>query len=438
MSKTLVSVALWALIGWLLGAWLGADIGWAIFALGLLAMVLVSGQQLSRVSKWVKSIDEPPPPSVGPWDEILAPIYRKLKRNRLELQERHRSFQRAILAAEALPDGALTLDGDMALQWCNQTAAGHLGLNLDQDKGHSILHILRAPDFARYAGQKSWDKPLLLHLTIRNQERLLQLHLAPYGRGHFLMVTRDVTQIERLENTRKDFVANVSHELRTPLTVLTGFLETLHDMPDDALTAEQREHYLTLMMGQAGHMQALVSDLLTLSALESSPGQDGRPVGMPGLIHAALDQGKALSAGRHALVVLVDEDLDVLGSTQELSSAVSNLLTNAIRYTPDGGTITAGWQRDAEGRPRYWVQDTGIGIAAVDIPRLTERFFRVDRGRSRETGGTGLGLAIAKHVAIRHQAELDIQSTPGAGSTFAIEFPTERQCDAIAQHNSAA
>lgn len=438
MSKTLVSVALWALAGWLLGAWLGAATGWAIFGLGLLAMVLISGWQLSRISRWVRNIDEPPPPSVGPWDEILAPIYRKLKHNRLELQERHRSFQRAILAAEALPDGALTLDGEMALQWCNQTAAGHLGLSLDQDKGHSILHILRAPEFARYARQKSWDKPLLLHLTIHGHERLLQLHMAPYGRGDFLMVTRDVTQIERLENTRKDFVANVSHEMRTPLTVLTGFLETLHDMPADALTDEQRERYLTLMMEQAGNMQALVSDLLTLSALESSPSQDGRPVGMPGIIQAALDQGKAISAGRHTLVALIDENLDALGSAQELSSAVSNLLTNAIRYTPEGGTITVGWQRTAQGQPRYWVQDTGIGIAAVDIPRLTERFFRVDRGRSRETGGTGLGLAITKHVAMRHDAELVIQSTPGEGSTFAIVFPAERGCEAVTHQDTAA
>lgn len=437
MSKTFVSVALWAISGWLLGTWLGAATGWAVFALGLLIMVTVSGRQLSRIVRWTRNIDQPPPPSVGPWDEILAPIYRKLKQNRIDLQERQRSFQRAILAAEALPDGAMTLDRDMALQWCNQTAAEHLRLNLEMDRGHSILHIVRAPEFARYAQQTAWDKPLLLHLKHPGQERLLQLHLAPYGAGQYLMVTRDVTQIERLENTRKDFVANVSHELRTPLTVLSGFLETLHDMPADALTAEQRHRYLALMMEQAGHMQALVADLLTLSALESSASLDNQPVVMHELIQTALAQSQALSAGQHRFVAHIDANLNLLGCATELASAISNLLTNAVRYTPPGGTITVGWQRNAQGEPRYWVQDTGIGIAEQNIPRLTERFFRVDRGRSRETGGTGLGLAIAKHVALRHQAELEIASTPGEGSTFTIVFPARRLLEAAVRQHAA-
>lgn len=437
MSKTFVSVALWAFSGWLLGTWLGAATGWAVFAIGLLIMVMVSGRQLSRIVSWTRDIDRPPPPSVGPWDEILAPIYRKLKQNRIDLQERQRNFHRAILAAEALPDGAMTLDKDMALQWCNQMAAEHLSLNLEADRGHSILHIVRAPEFARYAQQTAWDKPLLLHLKHQGRERLLQLHLAPYGAGQYLMVTRDVTQIERLENTRKDFVANVSHELRTPLTVLAGFLETLHDMPEEALSSEQRHRYLGLMMEQAGHMQALVADLLTLSALESSPNLDSQPVSMNALIQTALTQSQALSAGQHRFVAHIDAKLNIQGCSTELASAVNNLLTNAVRYTPSGGTITVGWQRNADGQPRYWVQDTGIGITEQNIPRLTERFFRVDRGRSRETGGTGLGLAIAKHVAMRHQAELEITSEPGKGSTFMIIFPAKRLCEVAAQQHAA-
>ncbi|MBV6273337.1 phosphate regulon sensor histidine kinase PhoR [Alcaligenaceae bacterium CGII-47] len=437
MSKTFVSVALWAFSGWLLGTWLGAATGWAVFAMGLLIMVLVSGRQLSRIVRWTQDIDKPPPPSVGPWDEILAPIYRKLKQNRIDLQERQRSLHRAILAAEALPDGAMTLDQDMTLQWCNQVAAEHLSLNLEMDRGHSILHIVRAPEFAHYTQQTSWDKPLLLHLKHLGRERLLQLHLAPYGAGQYLMVTRDVTLIERLENTRKDFVANVSHELRTPLTVLTGFLETLHDMPETALNTEQRQHYLTLMMEQADNMQALVADLLTLSALESSPSLDSQPVPMNELIQTALTQSQALSAGQHRFVAHIDAKLNISGCATELASAISNLLSNAVRYTAPGGTITVNWQRHADGRPRYWVQDTGIGIAKQNIPRLTERFFRVDRGRSRQTGGTGLGLAIAKHVAMRHQAELEITSEPGRGSTFTIVFPKNRLCEASAQQHAA-
>jgi two-component system phosphate regulon sensor histidine kinase PhoR len=432
MSKTLLTIALWALGGWLLGAWLGASTGWAVFALGLLLMVLVSGLQLSRIARWVEHIDEPPPPSVGPWDEILAPIYRKLKQNRLDLQERTRNFQRALLAAEALPDGALTLAPDKTLQWCNQTAASHLGLNLEQDRGHSILNVVRAPDFARYASQSAWDRPLVLHLGRGRAARTLMLHLAPYGVGQFLMVTRDITQIERLENTRKDFVANVSHEMRTPLTVLSGFVETLLDLPPDALTDEQRRHYLELMAQQAHNMQALVADLLTLSSLESTPNSVGVPVPVAMLVRNALAQAQALSNGQHHFETQLDDGLQVLGTDSELASAIGNLLINAVRYTPAGGTIHVDWTRLPDGGAACSVRDTGIGIDSADIPRLTERFFRVNRGRSRATGGTGLGLAITKHVAMRHQAALEIQSTPGEGSTFTLRFPAAVVCAADA------
>ncbi|MFA5663120.1 MAG: phosphate regulon sensor protein PhoR [Castellaniella sp.] len=295
MNKTLVSIALWALGGWLLGTWLGAATGWALFAAGLLLMTLVSGVQLSRIARWVRQIDDPPPPSVGPWDEILAPIYRKLKQNRLDLNERTRNFNRALLAAEALPDGALTLAPDQSLIWCNQTAARHLGLDLERDRGHSILNILRDPRFGRYASQSHWDRPLILQRGYGAHQRTLSLHLAPYGVGQYLMVTRDITQIERLETTRKDFVANVSHEMRTPLTVLSGFIETLLDTPPEEQTPDTQRHYLALMAEQARCMQALVDDLLTLSALESTTQQTGVPVDMAALIHAALDQARALS-----------------------------------------------------------------------------------------------------------------------------------------------
>lgn len=433
MTKTLVSIVLWALAGWLLGTWLGAATGWAVLAVGLLLMVLVSGLQLSRISRWVRNIDDPPPPSVGPWDEILAPIYRKLKQNRLDLQESTRNFQRALLAAEALPDGALTLGPDKSLLWCNQTAAGHLGLHPEQDRGHSIFNIVRAPEFAGYASQPSWDKPLTLHLGRGRHSRTLMLHLAPYGIGQFLMVTRDITQIERLENTRKDFVANVSHEMRTPLTVLTGFVETMLELPANAISDEQRREYLGLMAQQAHNMQALVADLLTLSSLESTPNRNGSPVNMHELITNAMDQGRALSNGQHHFSMQIEDGLGISGQDSELASAIANLLTNAVRYTPAGGNIRVIWETTGQGGAACRVIDSGIGIDSADIPRLTERFFRVNRGRSRATGGTGLGLAIAKHVAMRHQARLDIQSTLGAGSTFSIEFPPER-----VHHNNAA
>jgi len=428
MTKTLLSIAVWAVLGWLAGAWISADLGWIVFTLGLIIMIVISGIQHSRIARWVMDIDSPPPPSVGPWDDILAPIYRKLRRNRQEIDTLALNLDRIMLAAEALPDGAITLDQDMAVTWCNQTASHHIGLNLDIDRSHSIFHILRDPEFARYARQASWPGPLLLHY---GPEKSLLVQLNQYGTQRYLLVTRDVTQIEKLETTRKDFVANVSHELRTPLTVLSGFLETLRDTPRDAITPEQEERYRDLMIEQAHRMQAIVDDLLILSTLESSPGAEGEAVQMSAVIRTALQQAKVLSDDKHTFIEDVADDLCIIGAENELASATSNLLTNAVRYTPAGGTITVGWHRGENGGARLSVRDTGIGIASHDIPRLTERFFRVDRGRSRAAGATGLGLAITKHVALRHNAELTIQSRLGAGSVFALEFPAARitQCD---------
>lgn len=400
--------------------------GWGIFALGLVCMILISGWQLALIERWTASIEAPPPPSVGPWDNILATIYRKLRKDKHEIDSLNRYVDSIMLAAEALPDGAITLDESMHLIWGNKMASEHLGLDLKSDRNYSIFNILRAPEFARYARQMDWPAPLLLHLTSDGHEKALLVQLTRYGLGQFLVVTRDVTQVEKLETTRKDFVANVSHELRTPLTVLSGFLETLHDMPDESLSDEQRQRYLAMMLEQAQRMQAIVEDLLTLSTLESSPSAEGRPVRLSAIIHNTLQQGRVLSNGQHVFIENIDDTLCVDGIETELASAVSNLLTNAIRYTPKDGTITVSWYVTEQGHACYSVQDTGIGIAAQDIPRLTERFYRVDRGRSRATGGTGLGLAITKHVAMRHNAELSIHSRFGAGSLFSVIFPPTR------------
>ncbi|MGB6104565.1 MAG: phosphate regulon sensor histidine kinase PhoR [Pusillimonas sp.] len=426
MIKTVISIGLWAMLGWICASWMGPHAGWGVFAFGLVCMILVSGWQLSLIQRWTTNLENPPPPSAGPWDNILATVYRKLRKDRHEIDSLNRHVDGIMLAAEALPDGAITLDESMLLTWCNQTASEHLGLNLQVDRNHSIFNILRAPDFARYARQTSWPAPLLMHLNSDGQEKALLVQLTPYGLGQFLVVTRDVTQMEKLETTRKDFVANVSHELRTPLTVLSGFLETLHDMPGESLSAEQRQRYLAMMLEQAQRMQAIVEDLLTLSTLESSPSAEGEPVRMSTIIHTALQQGRILSGDQHVFVDNIDDELCVTGIETELASAVSNLLTNAIRYTPKDGIITVSWYVTEQGHACYSVQDTGIGIASQDIPRLTERFYRVDRGRSRATGGTGLGLAITKHVAMRHNAELSIHSRFGAGSLFSLIFPPSR------------
>jgi two-component system phosphate regulon sensor histidine kinase PhoR len=426
MTKTLSSLALWALLGWLCGKWLGSSVGWAVLCTGLVIMILVSAVQLEQIARWVRNLNAPPPPSVGPWNEVLAPIYRRLKKDREQIDDLNRHVDAIMMAAEALPDGAITLDEGMNVTWCNQTACEHTGLNLQTDKGHSVFNIVRDPLFLRYARQSTWPAPQLLHLSLEGQDKAILVQLTRYGLGQFLLVTRDVTQMEKLETTRKDFVANVSHELRTPLTVLLGFLETLHDMPEGSLTREQNQHYHSLMLEQAQRMQAIVADLLTLSTLESSPTAEGEPVPVSRLINTALQQARILSNGQHVFVVNIAENLSVRGIETELASAVSNLLTNAVRYTPKDGTITVSWYETEQGMACYSVQDTGIGIAANDIPRLTERFYRVDRGRSRSTGGTGLGLAITKHVAMRHNAELTIQSRYGAGSLFSLLFPRAR------------
>src|SRR5690606_38039248 len=203
MTKTLITICIWAALGWLTESWLVASTGWAVFAFCLLLMILVSGLQLSRISKWVRNIEEPPPPSVGPWDEVLAPIYRKLRQDRKEIDELTRQVDVIMLAAEALPDGAITLNESMLLTWCNQTACDHIGLQLEKDRNHSIFNILRAPEFNRYARQSTWPGPVLLHLQNEGQEKSLLVQLAPYGVGRFLIVTRDVTQVEKLETTRK-------------------------------------------------------------------------------------------------------------------------------------------------------------------------------------------------------------------------------------------
>ena len=302
----------------------------------------------------------------------------------------------------------------------------HLGLRLPADRGHNLRNLLRSPEFIAYADQQEWPEPILLRLKVDNQERLLVAQLTTYARNQRLLITRDVTQLEKLETTRRDFVANVSHELRTPLTVLAGFLETLREMPEAALTAAQREQYLALMHEQAQRMQAIVADLLTLSTLESSPSAPPQAIALASLIDTARQQAEALSGGNHAFSWDIDDGLRILGAEAELSSAISNLMTNAVRYTPAGGRIAVGWRRTEDGGARYSVTDSGIGISEQDLPRLTERFYRVDRGRSRASGGTGLGLAITKHVAMRHDAELEIASEQGKGSTFALYFPPER------------
>lgn len=419
----LILITFFALVVRVTHGWAAA---WMTASLGLLIAFLLQIRGLSQMLAWASDISRPPPMLGGAWGELGLRLYRHQRNHEREIAEARDLVQSWYAAAQALPDGVVTMDGDFHIEWSNREACRNLGLTLPQDRGQNLLNLVRAPEFIRYARRNAWPESCIVPAP-GNPARVLMMQLISYGRGRHLLVARDVTQLERLETTRRDFVANVSHELRTPLTVLVGFLETLQDAPEGALSAEQKDRYVGMMQEQSQRMQTIVADLLTLSSLESSrtlehPG----PAGMAAIIETARQQAEALSGGRHLFTWSLAPMLDVFGSPAELASAVSNLITNAIRYTPDGGAIVVKWTRVEDGGALFSVVDSGIGIEPQHISRLTERFYRVDRSRSRASGGTGLGLAIVKHAALRNDAELDIHSEPGKGSTFSLRFPIER------------
>ncbi|MEP6657021.1 MAG: phosphate regulon sensor histidine kinase PhoR, partial [Betaproteobacteria bacterium] len=305
----------------------------------------------------------------------------------------------------------------------NVRAQAHLGLDLAKDRGQPLLNFVRQPEVVQYLETGDFTDAVNV-LSLREAGTTLSIQVVPFGVEQRLLISRNITQLEAVARMRRDFIANVSHELKTPLTVVTGFIETLQDLD---LDSHQRTRYMQLMAEQAMSMQRLVDDLLALSAFESEHNVLAESTFdiVPLLLEVSAD-AKALSDHRHIVALDIGEPALVSGSRDELASAFGNLVSNAVRYTPEGGTITLGWHVNDDGRGAFSVADTGIGIAPEHIPRLTERFYRVDRSRSRATGGTGLGLAIVKHVLLRHQAELDVMSEPGRGSTFMVLLPARR------------
>jgi two-component system phosphate regulon sensor histidine kinase PhoR len=317
------------------------------------------------------------------------------------------------------------LDEAGHVEWCNRQAESHFGLDSTRDFGQQITYLARQPEFVRYLALGEFSETLILRET-RKEDLVLCIKVVPYGSNNKLLISRDVTHLERIETMRRDFVANVSHELRTPLTVVNGFVETLQDMPK--LDNEMSRRALQLMGEQTSRMEGLVNDLLTLSRLENSLNiMEEEQVDVPALLQSVYQEGQSLSAGKHVFHLELDSAAKLQGNNAELRSAFGNLISNAVRYTPQGGEIVVGWHALADGQTVFSVRDNGIGIAPEHIPRLTERFYRVDSSRSRETGGTGLGLAIVKHIVSRHQARLDVVSAEEKGSTFSIVFPAKRQ-----------
>lgn len=365
----------------------------------------------------------------GWWGGLQSRVRRLLRNKDQQIATSEQRMTDFLAAIQASPNGVLLLDNQSRIEWCNQTAAQQLGLDAQRDVLQHIGNLVRQPVFADYINQTNFDHEVVFSAATSTPKRpvSISVQLHPYGEGRKLMLTRDVTAIEQAEAQRRDFVANVSHEIRTPLTVLSGFVETLQNLP---LDESQRNRYLGLMAQQSQRMQALVQDLLTLSRLEGSavPSlQDSFSV--QALLSQCEQDAQALMHAHTSSQPLrlhfgyadIDSEHTVLlGSHNELLSAMGNLVNNAVRYTPAGGRVDVVWTLLPDGRGELRVTDTGPGIQAEHLPRLTERFYRVDRSRSRDTGGTGLGLAIVKHVAQRHGGELLIESVVGQGSTFTL------------------
>ncbi|WP_423708574.1 phosphate regulon sensor histidine kinase PhoR [Undibacterium sp. WLX3042] len=395
----------------------GPVIGLLLGFIAMSGLVLLQLFYLQRLADW---LDNPSssrlPDGWGAWTDIFSRLYKSRRgdeKNQAELTEWLARFRQAMTL---LPDGVVIMDDVLFLEWCNPAAENHLGLSLEKDKGMRVTNLVRTPEFMDYIILGRYETPL----TLSFRDRKLIAHIIPFENRRQILVTHDITESERIDMMRRDFIANASHELRTPLTVINGFLEIASLQPDLDITI--RRSHLKLMTEQGERMQRLVEDMLTLTRLESMDYLlRVETVDMRGLLEQILQEAEALSAGRHQITLEIDGP-DIRGSKDEIRSALTNLVTNAIRYTPEKGTIHISWINTPQGA-RFSVTDNGIGISPEHISRLTERFYRVDKSRSRETQGTGLGLAIVKHVLLRHKAQLLIDSTPGAGSKFTVQFP---------------
>lgn len=413
-GRLLLSAALITLLGWATGyVWL---------ALAVAALLFLAWQvfNLWQLYHWIRSPREEVPQSFGLWADIYDCISDMTVRN-----QRRRDRYEAMIGefrslTDAFPDATLVIDSHDVITWFNRAAQDLLGLESPGDLGRPVTNLLRGPEFADWlAVQKEVKSPLEMP-SPRGDRRWLTINAVSFQDEQRLVIMRDTTEVHRLEKIRRDFVANISHELRTPLTVLQGYLEMLEQHPSSDVSESVRK-----MLGQTSQMQSLLDDLLELSRLQSGELKGGKEaVNVPALLAQLKEQAEELSRGNHELRFEVDPKLSLMCVAADLESAFSNLIANAIKYTPEGGTIGVTWKRGEKG-PEFTVSDNGIGIPRRDIPRLTERFYRVGSDRARASGGTGLGLAIVKHVLNAHKAELIIHSELGEGSTFTCRFPAD-------------
>ena len=445
LASRIVKALLWVgalgLLGAALGALLTLATGTAALAainlprwgaalgVGLaVAWVLFSdARRGEHLMEWLRSgATSTAPRDASHWGEFGYRVEKALRQRDGHIEQESQRLQQFLSAIEASPNGVMMLDKADQIEWCNGVAAQHFGLDPLRDRLQRVTNLVRMPAFVAYLQSAAFDEPVVFVGPAGRST--LSVLVRPYGSGMKLVLSQDITERERTDAMRRDFVANVSHEIRTPLTVLAGFVETLAGLP---LSVSERQRVLVLMGQQTERMQLLVGDLLTLAQLEGSP----RPApdqwfSLGPLLQRALSGAQALSLGLSATPHQFDFGaplaIDVAGSEHEIYSAVSNLLNNAVRYTPPGGGIVLSWQWHDDGSGSITVTDGGIGITKEHLPRLTERFYRVDGSRSRDTGGTGLGLSIVKHVIQRHGGEIQIHSEPGKGSSFSLRLPALR------------
>ncbi len=382
-------------------------------------------RQLDRLLEWLeRRLTGEAPESSGIWEDVFMRLYRFRLRNKRRHKRLVKRISRFQEAAQAMPNAIVVLSHDNNIEWCNSAATKMLGIHTSHDLGQRLLNLVRHPQLVSYLLKADFEDPLVMPSPV-NKERTLSVRLVAYGDDQTLLVGRDITRLQHLKQMRRDFVANVSHEMRTPLTVINGYVEMMRD--DHSLSKQESQDMLMRIDEQSTRLQSIVDDLLQLSRLESSSSETKvRSVNVAELLDNVISDAKELSGEQqHEISADIDRDLNILGNEIEIRSAFSNLIFNAVRYTPDKGQIMVTWYKNNEG-VHFTVRDTGIGIPAQHLARLTERFYRVDVARSRHTGGTGLGLAIVKHVLQRHDGELEITSTAGVGSLFSCHFPLSR------------
>ena len=406
----------------------GVTVALLVFSIGLLLYLASHIFWLHKLHLWFKNpVLKEIPEGSGAWEDIFTALLQYERNNLSKEAQLSSALERFNLTADAIPDGLVILSPSNEIEWCTPHAENQLGLNLSTDKNLPIVNLLRDSHFIAYLYNAEYNEPFKLK-SWRDPEVIFEIQIIPFAGQQKLLICRDMTQLEKVDAMRRDFIANVSHELRTPLTVVGGFLETLSDM--EGAVPDALKTYFGMMEDQTSRMRRIIEDLLTLSSIESNTeAPDDNEIDMAKLLKAlqndAVGLSQSLYKAKHKVHVDADPALNLSGAQEELHSALSNLVSNAVRYTPKGGEIFITWRMQDE-QPVFSVRDTGIGIEQQHIDRLTERFYRVDRSRSRETGGTGLGLSIVKHILIRHQAKLEITSEIGVGSTFSVIFPKSR------------